>query len=406
MAFLDRHPSTGVYRIRFRFAGREYFRSLKTRDRRDAENLLGRADETLRLLERGRLELPDGADVGVFILSDGKLNQKPTSEKPLTLAELFAAYAERFTSGAKEASTRKVERIHAAHVTRVLGPRAVLAQMTTGTIQGYVDTRSEERYRGRRIRPQTIRKEVATLQTVWNWATRQGLVGAVCPARGVTFPKGQDKPPFRTYDQIAAIVARGGLTDPQIRELWDGLFLDTDQVAEAIEFVRARSASRWLYPFLVVCAHTGARKSELLRTRVEDYDFAAGIVLVREKKRSRERETFRTVDMTLLVTRVMREYFASRHPGGPFAFAVRCDEPVSVGKAQKTFRRAFRTGKWQVLRGFHVFRHSFASNLAAAGVDPRVIDDLLGHQTEAMRKRYRHLFPAQRKRAVESVYGG
>jgi site-specific recombinase XerD len=51
---------------------------------------------------------------------------------------------------------------------------------------------------------------------------------------------------------------------------------------------------------------------------------------------------------------------------------------------------------------YHVFRHSFCSNLAMAGVDQRVIDEFLGHQIEAMRKRYRHLFPNDRHSAIES----
>jgi integrase len=60
--------------------------------------------------------------------------------------------------------------------------------------------------------------------------------------------------------------------------------------------------------------------------------------------------------------------------------------------------------KWEHIRGFHVFRHSFASNLAAAGVDQRMIDEWMGHQTEAMRKRYRHLLPDQRRKAIEAVF--
>ena len=53
--------------------------------------------------------------------------------------------------------------------------------------------------------------------------------------------------------------------------------------------------------------------------------------------------------------------------------------------------------------GFHTYRHSFASNLAAAGVDQRVIDEFMGHTTEAMRKRYRHLFPSTRRAAIEKL---
>ena len=52
--------------------------------------------------------------------------------------------------------------------------------------------------------------------------------------------------------------------------------------------------------------------------------------------------------------------------------------------------------------GFHTYRHSFASNLAAMGVDPRIVDLWMGHQTEAMRKRYLHLFPKDRKSVIES----
>jgi integrase len=52
--------------------------------------------------------------------------------------------------------------------------------------------------------------------------------------------------------------------------------------------------------------------------------------------------------------------------------------------------------------GFHTYRHSFASNLAAAGVDQRLIDEFMGHTTEAMRKRYRHLFPAAKRSAITS----
>jgi integrase len=49
-----------------------------------------------------------------------------------------------------------------------------------------------------------------------------------------------------------------------------------------------------------------------------------------------------------------------------------------------------------------VLRHSFASNLARTGrVCQAEIDDLMGHQTEEMRLRYRHLFPEDKRRAVD-----
>jgi integrase len=68
--------------------------------------------------------------------------------------------------------------------------------------------------------------------------------------------------------------------------------------------------------------------------------------------------------------------------------------------AREHLKLTLHDSKWVKLRGFHVFRHSFASNLAAAGVDQRIIDEFMGHQTDEMRCRYRHLFPETKKAAI------
>ena len=43
--------------------------------------------------------------------------------------------------------------------------------------------------------------------------------------------------------------------------------------------------------------------------------------------------------------------------------------------------------------------------LGEQGVDQRIIDELVGHQTEAMRRRYRHLYPQTVADAVKQVFG-
>lgn len=403
MAWLERRGAK--FRIKFRSGGKNHSVPLKTDDEREAEGLLGRFEENLRLLERGRLELPEGADLGLFLLSDGKLNEKPKPKAYPTLGAVFDLYEGTLTAGAKEANTRKSEGIHLAHLRRLLGAATRASQIDTQAVQQYVDTRTGEKYRGRPIRPTTVRKELATFQTVWNWAHRRGHVPAASPAKGITFPKEREKPPFRTYDQVKVIIDRGGLSKTEVRELWDGLFLDRVQVAEVLEYVREHAPSDWLYPFFVAAAHTGARRSELLRARVEDFDFANKVVLIREKKKRRGRETFRTVDMTPLVESVVKAYFADGHPGGVCAFAIDANRPISDGTSRKAFRGVVRKSKWKVLRGYHVFRHSFASNLAAAGIDEHVTAALMGHLTAEMRARYRHLFPDKRRAAVASVFG-
>lgn len=61
-------------------------------------------------------------------------------------------------------------------------------------------------------------------------------------------------------------------------------------------------------------------------------------------------------------------------------------------------------GKWQVLKAWHVLRHSFISCCASRGVDQRLIDKWVGHTTEEMRRRYRHLTPSAEKQAIRSVF--
>src|SRR5437870_5369143 len=119
MATLEFDEAAHRYRVRFRFGGRPFKRSLKTGIRSEAEAVRGRVEETIRLLERGRLELPVGADPGTFIISDGKLSVKPVAERVLTLGQLIAAYQKALPEGVKEANTLTTERLHCKHLRRI-----------------------------------------------------------------------------------------------------------------------------------------------------------------------------------------------------------------------------------------------------------------------------------------------
>jgi integrase len=76
-----------------------------------------------------------------------------------------------------------------------------------------------------------------------------------------------------------------------------------------------------------------------------------------------------------------------------------------IPRANRNIRRTLGGGKWKVVRGQRVLRHQVASCLAAAGVDRRIIDDILGHQSIEMQHRYRHLAPQVKSQAVLAVFG-
>ncbi len=356
---------------------------------------MARLEENLRLVERGRLEVPANADLAVFLVTDGKLNAKPALEQPLTMAEVFERYNAQLPEGAKEASTRYTERIHLEHLKRLIGTRIPFRGLTTEILQQYVDERSQESgQKGKKISHTTIQKEIGTLASIWNkWALPQKLVTGPAPTRGLIYKKGKGRPPFATWDQIARQIARGGLTKARQEELWDCLFLTLPEIEQLLLHVRDSCRHQFAYVMFAFAAHTGARRSEILRSHVDDFDFTGGMITIREKKRDRSKElTFRSVPMSPFLREVVQKWLKG-HPGGQLTICSEPGIPLSAQLAAHHFCWSVDGSKWEVLRGWHVLRHSFASNCAAKCVDQRLIDEWMGHQTEEMRRRYRHLIP-------------
>lgn len=372
MAWLEKRADR--YRINYRHDGRKQQVALQDADETEARACLARFNENFRLFLHGRLDIPDGADLGVFLLSDGKLNRRPVVRKPLSLREFFDHYRKHLPATAKEKNTRSTEEIHLAHLERLLGRDTAITAITTEGLQSYVDARSNEKSRFRQlISSTTIKKELGTFASVWNkWGVPQGLVAGPAPTRGLIYGKAAGKPPFQTREQIERQIARGGLTAARIKALWGCLFLTLEEIERVLAHVRTRVRGRgFLYPMFVFAAHTGARRSEMLRSRIDDFDFEAGLVTIREKKKDRSKDlTFRAVPMTPLLRETMTAWFAA-HPGGPLTICSKPDVAVTVQSAAKGFRRVVQKSGWAILPGWHVFRHSFASNCARKGLDQR-----------------------------------
>ncbi|HYV36156.1 MAG TPA: tyrosine-type recombinase/integrase, partial [Gemmataceae bacterium] len=279
--------------------------------------------------------------------------------------------------------------------------------LTTDALQRYVDERSKETGRkGKPVSHTTIQKEIGTLASIWNkWALPQRLVAGPAPTRGLIYNKARGKPPFATWSQIARQIDRGGLTTNQERELWECLFLTLPEIEQLLAHVRDTCRHRFIFAMFAFAAHTGARRSELLRSHVDDFDFTGGMVTIREKKKDRSKDfTFRSVPLSPFLRDVMHDWF-KRHPGGQLTICSQSNALLTAQLAAHHFRWALDGSKWEVLKGWHALRHSFASNCAAKGVDQRLIDEWMGHQTEEMRRRYRHLIPNQQQAAIRTVFG-
>jgi integrase len=404
MAWLEKR--NGRYRIKFRYCGKNYQHALKTANQREAEALLGRLEDNLILMERGKLEPPSDGELGVFLISDGRINAKPKIAESLPLGEMFRRYQERFTQGAKEASTRYTEKIHMSHLESVIGKTTGVRSITAGTLQRYVEERAKEKGRGEGLVSHvTIKKEIGTFASIWNkWALPAGLVAGTAPTKGLVYRKDKSNPPFQTWKQIERKIERGGLSLDEQDELWESLYLSTGEVQELLDYVKSIDRFPFGHAMFVFAAHTGVRRSEIMRSQIDDFDFVAGTVRVREKKRDNTKElTFRHVPLSPLLSSVMQDWLKI-HPGGHYLICTEPGVPLTPQMAAHYFIWSLEGSKWHRLRGWHTLRHSFISNCASKGVDQRTIDAWSGHQTDAMRKRYTHLFPDDQSKKISQVF--
>src|SRR5262249_36135682 len=82
------------FRLIYKHGGRRYTHSLGTGDPKEAEALKTRLEENQRLLERGRMKCPPGADLSLFLLSDGQLTAPSDAVYSLSLTDLARRYKE------------------------------------------------------------------------------------------------------------------------------------------------------------------------------------------------------------------------------------------------------------------------------------------------------------------------
>ncbi len=405
MASLSQKDS-GLYMISFRFASQRFYRSLETVVEKQAREKKALIERTLRHIREGATTVPEGLttdQIWLFLSSGGKLTNLPRIVKAITIAELSQHYLDSWPDGSKEESSLNTERTHFKHFERHFGSKTAIQAIGVAEIRKYIRSRQKENgLRGKKVAAKTINKELQTFRQVWTFARTEGIVQGDCPCNSVAKPKPDEEEPFKTYDEILTILNRGGLTDHETSLQWDCLFLREAEVLELLKFVRSTAADEFVLPMFALAAYTGCRRSEMMRSQLEDIGDA--VVSLREKKRKHDvRISFRQVELHPKLKDILQEW-REVHPGGKFTICRFAGKPLSPKEAVGAFKRALRGSKWEVVPGFHCFRHSFASICALKGIPQAVIDGFLGHQTEAMRNRYRHLFPESRTKAMGSIF--
>jgi site-specific recombinase XerD len=377
----------GVYLARFRYRGREYKKSLKTRDAAAAKAGINIVELTIHRLLTGQLQIPADVDPAGFIVSGGTWTPpRKAAEPPPAAPSMLAAVASYLASRENKSADSYIEsqRTHLRHLTRHLGARADKActEISLQDLEQFIQARLKIRDTN------TVARERNTLRQFFRWLeTQKEIVSS--PADELEPLKSEvDLPEFKTIREVEEMLQRGGLTDREQHEIWDSLYLKPEEISGLLQTVRQNATRDVAYLLHAIPAYCGLRRGELLGLRWGDVNFDQRCITARSRKQSRSKKiTLRRIDMN---TELCRELLAWREqrPRGQFVICDRTTlEPLNPDRANRDFWQPMRGTEWCLDRkknwyrvGYHTYRHSFASNLAAKGVDQRYIDRWMGQR--------------------------
>ena len=212
--------------------------------------------------------------------------------------------------------------------------------------------------RKKEVKPATVNRELAVLKGFFTKAVEWGRCQDH-PARKVKLFKGVTK---------------------RLR------YLMPDEVQKLIS-----NCAVHIKPLVIVAVHSGMRKGEVLGLRRDQVNFEQGIITLTDTKNSERRDIpmNETVKATLKGIGGEDSFFfaSTKKKGAPFVWI------------EMSFHQALERSGIEDFK-FHDLRHTFASNLVMAGEDLHTVGELLGHKHLDMTKRYAHLSPKFKKRAV------
>lgn len=188
-------------------------------------------------------------------------------------------------------------------------------------------------------------------------------------------------------------------------------YLDDDEEARLFEALRGRRSH--LFPLVRFALETGLRRGELFRLAVEHVnlseiikvaeiegqyvDVRPGELLVTRGKNGKPR----TVPLSARARAIALAQI-SDETTGRYLFTSTRNKGEMIAEVKTGFTAACKEAKIRNFR-FHDLRHTFATRLNAAGVDPFCIRDLLGHSTTTMSSDYTHTTVAGRHSAIKKL---
>jgi len=152
------------------------------------------------------------------------------------------------------------------------------------------------------------------------------------------------------------------------------------RLLQAVSYLKHRA-------ILYLTYSAGLRVGEVVRLRLQDLDLARNTVFLRQGKGRKDRYTVLSAAAFSLV----QQYLAEARPETWLFPGQDPRRHLSERSVQKVFEQAKTKAQLTKDVTVHSLRHSFATHLLEAGVDLRLIQELLGHKNIKTTELYTHV---------------
>ncbi|MCG2720577.1 MAG: site-specific integrase [Thermodesulfovibrionales bacterium] len=159
--------------------------------------------------------------------------------------------------------------------------------------------------------------------------------------------------------------------------------LSPDEVKRILSLVKTPTV-RMALTVIYAC---GLRLSEGLALKVQDIDSSRMLLWVRNGKGGKDR----CVPLPERLLELLRVYWKLHRPRLYLFPNQKNRKPLCAATLQKTFKIVLLQSGIRKEASIHTLRHSYATHLLERGINLRVIQEVLGHQSPQTTARYTHL---------------
>jgi site-specific recombinase XerD len=225
------------------------------------------------------------------------------------------------------------------------------------------------------LSPASRQRKSATLKSFLRFLFRENLTTRDLSSQ-ITLPKIPRKiPHFISVDEVIAVIKATATVDVKKSEL--------DLTPSKVQSHQTRTLVLLLYG-------GGLRVSEACHLTWSNVQVEQGTLLIAGKG-GRERQ--------VAIPRIVMEELKSLPRLGKYVFGA---TPLSTRKAYSLVKKAGMNAGLIKSLNPHALRHSYATHLLNGGMDIRILQDLLGHQSLNTTEKYLHVSLEQLARTMEA----